>query len=348
MFDIHYFRRDPRPFFKFAKEIYPGQFEPSVSHKFIRMIESQGKLLRNYTQNIDTLEEVCGLQRVINCHGSFSTASCTRCGFRVRADQIKEDIFNQRIPLCPQCPAGDSFQMAVMKPDIVFFGESLSDEFHTAMAIDKDKCDLLLVMGSSLKVRPVALIPSSISPDVPQILSNREPLKHMKFDVELLGDCDVIVQELANRLGDAWTSVCDSKHLLRQISQLELEQTDSQTLSLSQDPSCSNSSAPFLGRQSLADRLPDNSYLFIPPARYVFRGAEVFDSQVPTSEDSDDSSCDWATVSEDCDNSDSSNSSGDSSVPSNGKLESSIDATPISSSDWMHESSDFLFKVSET
>ena len=47
-----------------------------------------------------------------------------------------------------------------MKPDIVFFGEGLSDNFHDAMAADKDQCDLLIVIGSSLKVRPVALIPS--------------------------------------------------------------------------------------------------------------------------------------------------------------------------------------------
>jgi NAD-dependent deacetylase sirtuin 1 len=47
-----------------------------------------------------------------------------------------------------------------MKPDIVFFGESLPAEFHNQMDIDKDDCDLLIVMGSSLKVRPVALIPS--------------------------------------------------------------------------------------------------------------------------------------------------------------------------------------------
>lgn len=213
MFDIHYFRRDPRPFFKFAKEIYPGQFKPSASHKFIRLIEQQGKLLRNYTQNIDTLEEVCGLQRVINCHGSFSTATCTKCGHRVRAQQIKEDIFSQRIPLCPICPA-DSFEMAVMKPDIVFFGEGLSDEFHSAMSEDKDQCDLLLVMGSSLKVRPVALIPSSIAASVPQILINREPLSHMTFDVELLGDCDVIVQELSNRFVCCFFFDCVYDHLV--------------------------------------------------------------------------------------------------------------------------------------
>lgn len=58
MFDIHYFRRDPRPFFKFAREIYPGQFKPSPCHRFIRNLEKQNKLLRNYTQNIDTLEQV--------------------------------------------------------------------------------------------------------------------------------------------------------------------------------------------------------------------------------------------------------------------------------------------------
>ena len=66
MFDIHYFRKDPRPFFKFAREIYPGQFEPSPCHKFIRCVEKQGKLLRNYTQNIDTLEQVIFLSKC-NC-----------------------------------------------------------------------------------------------------------------------------------------------------------------------------------------------------------------------------------------------------------------------------------------
>jgi len=58
MFDIHYFQKNPRPFFKFAREIYPGQFQPSPCHRFIKCIEKHGTLLRNYTQNIDTLEQV--------------------------------------------------------------------------------------------------------------------------------------------------------------------------------------------------------------------------------------------------------------------------------------------------
>ncbi|KAI5738051.1 hypothetical protein M8J77_002422 [Diaphorina citri] len=227
MFDINYFKQDPRPFFKFAREIYPGQFKPSPCHRFIKMLERHGKLLRNYSQNIDTLEQVAGIENVIECHGSFATASCTRCGHRVSAEAIKADVFQQRIPLCPSpaclssptssdisVPAGESSSLpptpsrGVMKPDIVFFGEGLPDSFHSAMTLDKNRCDLLIVIGSSLKVRPVALIPNSLPPSVPQILINRERLSHLNFDVELLGDGDVIIDTLCRALGESWTEVC--------------------------------------------------------------------------------------------------------------------------------------------
>ncbi|KAK3601904.1 hypothetical protein CHS0354_041841 [Potamilus streckersoni] len=207
MFDINYFRKDPRPFFKFAKEIFPGQFEPSKCHKFIKLLESHNKLLRNYTQNIDTLEQVAGIRNIIQCHGSFATAMCMTCGYKVDAEAIREDIFNQVIPKCPKCPP-DS-QMPVIKPDIVFFGESLPEQFHRQMAQDKNVCDLLIVIGSSLKVRPVALIPNSLPADIPQILINKEPLRHLNFDVELLGDCDEIVSELCKKMGPEWESLVD-------------------------------------------------------------------------------------------------------------------------------------------
>ncbi|XP_067671872.1 NAD-dependent protein deacetylase sirtuin-1-like [Haliotis asinina] len=220
MFDIRYFQNDPRPFFKFAKEIYPGQFEPSRCHKFIQLIEQHGKLLRNYTQNIDTLEQVAGIKNVIQCHGSFAGATCMVCRHKVTAEDVKEDIFNQIIPRCPVCPADSP--MSILKPDIVFFGESLPDEFHRQMAEDKDECDLLIVIGSSLKVRPVALIPNSLPSSVPQILINREPLSHMNFDVELLGDCDCIISELCKRLGSGWSHLADKTPPLVQIRRTEL------------------------------------------------------------------------------------------------------------------------------
>ncbi|XP_056465818.1 NAD-dependent protein deacetylase sirtuin-1, partial [Gadus chalcogrammus] len=216
MFDIEYFRRDPRPFFKFAKEIYPGQFQPSPCHKFISMLDKKEKLLRNYTQNIDTLEQVAGVQRIIQCHGSFATASCLVCKHSVDCEAIREDIFNQVVPRCPHCA---DIPLAIMKPDIVFFGENLPELFHRAMKQDKDEVDLLIVIGSSLKVRPVALIPNSIPHDVPQILINREQLPHLNFDVELLGDCDVIVNELCHRLGGDFEQLCDQTLRLSEITE---------------------------------------------------------------------------------------------------------------------------------
>ncbi|TTI76909.1 NAD-dependent protein deacetylase sirtuin-1 [Bagarius yarrelli] len=217
MFDIEYFKTDPRPFFKFAKEIYPGQFRPSLCHRFIALLDKKEKILRNYTQNIDTLEQVAGVQRVMQCHGSFATASCLVCKHKVDCDAVREDIFQQVVPHCPRCP---DLPFAIMKPDIVFFGENLPEAFHRAMKQDKDEVDLLIVIGSSLKVRPVALIPSSVPHEVPQVLINREPLPHMNFDVELLGDCDVIVNELCHRLGGDFEQLCYNSSRLSEITDL--------------------------------------------------------------------------------------------------------------------------------
>lgn len=224
MFDIRYFQQDPRPFYKFAKEIFPGQFTPSACHRFIRKLEQRSILLRNYTQNIDTLERQAGIEKVIECHGSFGTASCTKCKHKVSSDTIRADILAQMIPMCPVCNPCDVaaaeqtnrisnrrkalhidtvdpknlVARGIMKPDIVFFGESLPEEFHDTSDFDKNMCDLLIVIGSSLKVRPVALIPSSLPPSVPQILINREQLDNFGFDVELLGDSDVIINQLCH------------------------------------------------------------------------------------------------------------------------------------------------------
>lgn len=190
MFDIFYFDHDPRPFFKFAKEIYPGQFQPSLSHMFIKKLEDNQKLLRNYTQNIDTLEMTAEIKKVIQCHGSFATATCTTCKYKVDAEHIREKILSQEIPYCEKCkhteptqtspqpteaaatsnenneqPAESSLvykknnSAGILKPDIVFFGEGLPDHYHKSIGEDKDKCDLLIVIGSSLKVKPVANIP---------------------------------------------------------------------------------------------------------------------------------------------------------------------------------------------
>ncbi|OZJ06245.1 hypothetical protein BZG36_00842 [Bifiguratus adelaidae] len=214
MFDISFFRERPEIFYSFAKEIYPSNFEPSPSHYFIKLLEEKDKLLRNYTQNIDTLEHKAGIQKVLNCHGSFATATCITCGYKCMGSDIEKDIFAQTVPQCPQCTpkprkAGndsddetDYFRPreSILKPDITFFGEKLASAFEENLMRDREEVDLLIVMGSSLKVAPVSEIMGVIPPDIPQILINRTPILHMQFDVQLLGDADAIVPEICRLL----------------------------------------------------------------------------------------------------------------------------------------------------
>ncbi|KAI8821458.1 DHS-like NAD/FAD-binding domain-containing protein [Fimicolochytrium jonesii] len=198
MFDIQYFRIQPKTFYTFAKEIYPSNFRPSPSHMFIKLLEEKGKLLRNYTQNIDTIEQLAGIERVVQCHGSFATAKCIVCGYTTDGTALKEDIFNQTVPMCPKCPEEKD---GIMKPGITFFGEMLPDEFDRLFAQDREKVDLLIVMGSSLKVSPVADVKDKIPHHVPQVLINMESLPHMAgFDVQLLGYCDNICAQLCSML----------------------------------------------------------------------------------------------------------------------------------------------------
>ncbi|KAI8336582.1 DHS-like NAD/FAD-binding domain-containing protein [Chlamydoabsidia padenii] len=221
MFDIEYFRDTPEIFYSFAKELYPSNYVPSPSHQFVKLVEDQGKLLRNYTQNIDTLEQKANIKNVVNCHGSFATASCVTCGYKCDGKDIEEFIFAQTVPPCPKCPKlqpkkrstfkggdnndgdddDDDDDMGANKGDITFFGEKLPAEFDHLLAIDSEKVDLLIAMGSSLKVSPVSEIMTQVPHRVPQILINRTPITHMTFDVQLLGNADDIVPELCRMLG---------------------------------------------------------------------------------------------------------------------------------------------------
>jgi hypothetical protein len=114
MFDKAFFRENPKPFFHFAREIFPGPegspYTPSMTHYFIAELEKRGKLLRNYTQNIDSLELKAGMSRekVLPCHGCFDTCTCTNdlCKYKCLGQDIYQDVMAQKVAQCPKCPEG--------------------------------------------------------------------------------------------------------------------------------------------------------------------------------------------------------------------------------------------------
>ncbi|KAF4978780.1 hypothetical protein FZEAL_4894 [Fusarium zealandicum] len=238
VFDIDVFRQDPTIFYTVAKDILPSTDRYTPTHKFIAMLNERGKLLTNYSQNIDNLEVKAGVpkDKLIQCHGSFGTATCVQCGYQTQGEDIFADIKADKIPRCPRCiqtlratggapkrkrsagmdkkrrrwSADDSSDESeydipsagVMKPDITFFGEALPDEFSRRLTEnDRDKVDLVIVIGTSLKVTPVSEIVSWLPAHIPQIYVSRQAVSHINFDIDLLGDCDVVVSELCRRLG---------------------------------------------------------------------------------------------------------------------------------------------------
>ncbi|KAF2074535.1 hypothetical protein CYY_004162 [Polysphondylium violaceum] len=206
IFDIEYFRENPKPFFVLSKELFPGNFKPTMVHYFIKLLHDKGLLLRNYTQNIDTLERLAGIPpaQLVEAHGSFATSRCIKCKTPHSTEYVKEKIFKDEIPQCTVCKG-------IVKPDIVFFGEPLPNRFNSYMEEDFPKCDLLIVIGTSLKVQPFAsLINFAIG--VPRVLINYEEVgvsnyggfkfnePSNKLDVKWIGDCQKGIVELAEKL----------------------------------------------------------------------------------------------------------------------------------------------------
>lgn len=204
LFDIELFREDPTLFYSVAHVLYatPGghPLTPSLTHRFIAALEASGRLLRQYTQNIDGLEAAAGVSQVVQCHGTLRTASCMRCGRRVPATAIADAIAARRVPSCEASKCAGR-KDAVMKPDVVFFREALPPQFDASFGADAADADLLLVIGSSLKVKPVSTIVGMIRPGVPAVLINREPVPPHAWDVECLGDCDDVCRYLWQAAG---------------------------------------------------------------------------------------------------------------------------------------------------
>ena len=205
VFDINFYRKNSGPFVSLASEIWPGlRHSPTLTHSFVKLLDDKGLLLRNYTQNIDGLEILAGVseERIVECHGHFRTASCVNCFSPHDGTKAKEEIVrNKRAPKCRRCKGP-------VKPDIVFFGEGLPDRFGKLLRQDLEIADLIIVMGTSLMVAPVSLIPTMVHDDCRRVLFNRElvgdfnPGQGQQRDIFGCGDIDDTVHELCEML--AW------------------------------------------------------------------------------------------------------------------------------------------------
>jgi NAD-dependent deacetylase len=151
---IDAFRRDPARVWEFyARRLGAlGAVEPNDGHRALAELESRGHIQAVVTQNVDGLHQRAGSREVVEVHGSLSHAVCPSCAAREPIEAVVRQLADAAVPACPAC--GD-----VLKPGVVMFGELLP-----ATAIDRATelaraAELMLVVGSSLEVWPVAGLP---------------------------------------------------------------------------------------------------------------------------------------------------------------------------------------------
>jgi NAD-dependent deacetylase len=151
---IQAFRRDPVKVWDFyGKRL--GVLEdarPNAAHLALAELERLGLLEAVITQNIDRLHELAGSRDVLEVHGSIRTFVCLACGTRATLDEVVALLENEPAPPCPSCGS-------ILKPGVVMFGELLpAAELERAYELAQG-AGLLLVVGSSLEVHPVAGLP---------------------------------------------------------------------------------------------------------------------------------------------------------------------------------------------
>ncbi|KAJ6086054.1 NAD-dependent protein deacetylase hst2-1 [Penicillium sp. IBT 16267x] len=198
VFDIGFFRQNPKPFYALAHELYPGRYRPTIAHSFVKLLYNKGMLLKHFTQNIDCLERQAGLpgDMIVEAHGSFATQRCIDCKVPYPDEKMHEIVEKAEVPYCLECKG-------LVKPDIVFFGEALPAVFHENRSLPEE-ADLCIVMGTSLTVQPFASLPSMCREGTPRVLINMQRvggLGSRSDDVLVLGDIDAGVRKFARALG---------------------------------------------------------------------------------------------------------------------------------------------------
>ena len=126
------------------KNIFAAQ--PNLGHKAIAELEKYTEVVV-LTQNIDGLHQKAGSSEVLELHGSIIKIKCSVCDF-------KDEIITEFSEVPPLCKCGN-----ILRPDVVWFGESLPQDIWQKAMIFASQCDLMIIAGTSLVVSPANTLP---------------------------------------------------------------------------------------------------------------------------------------------------------------------------------------------
>eukprot|EP01031_Cornospumella_fuschlensis_P032343 gene32343-39113_t len=196
IFTLDCFEDDPKPFFQLAKQLMYDHANPVKAHRFMKFCESKKLLHMVYTQNIDGLELQAGIaaKKVMQAHGHMRSAHCIKCRKLYPIEEFVEYAQREEIMYCVKCKH-------LVKPDIIFFGEHVN---FSAQIAKIATADLIIVMGTSLQVKPFSELLKLVPSEVPMVMINRDMPRSLPPRSRLLflqGDIEEEVEKLCSDIG---------------------------------------------------------------------------------------------------------------------------------------------------
>lgn len=183
-----FFFEHNKEFFEFylQKMVYPDA-QPNAMHKLLATLENMGKLSCVITQNIDGLHQRAGNKHVCELHGTVHKNTCTHCGEKFELEYMLKR------QTCDSCGA-------LIKPDVVLYGEMLDDGV-IARAIDEiRKADMFLVIGTSLVVYPAAGLVNYFKGETTALINKSSTSFDGHADIILHEDCAEVAKYVIDRL----------------------------------------------------------------------------------------------------------------------------------------------------
>ncbi len=201
---IEGFRENPKRFYDFWSRFFSGirtqdgkprEVKPSAMHRLLADLERRDMVHAVITQNVDSLHQEAGSQRLIEAHGNWERTRCVTCGTRSTWSIVMAETPRGHVPSCDACGG-------MVRPDVVLFGELLGPAFEVAKE-EVAKADLFIAMGTSLEVAPVSNLPLMASERGASVaIVNREATAHdREADILVRGELGQIAAELARLLG---------------------------------------------------------------------------------------------------------------------------------------------------
>ncbi len=192
------FRTNPEKFFDWFRPLASQIFNalPNAAHVALAQLEKAERLRSVITQNIDMLHQKAGSFSVIEMHGTMRTLTCTECYARVEsAGYLSAFDKNGENPLCPKCGK-------TLKPDVILFGEQLPQTAWFQAQRAARQCDLMIVVGSSLEVLPVAGLPMQALDRGAHliIINNSITYLNVRADVVIPEDIATVLPAIAERV----------------------------------------------------------------------------------------------------------------------------------------------------